>query len=137
MASKHTTSPLDLPLPALRHQALGLLLIRRMTSHGQHDTRAAMLAMDVAGARFRKLLVLARAFMVDLGTTSQRRIRLAPFCAGGMTRDEGLIVDLFETGRLDVLAALTDDARSITARESGLAFGAELRDLACRKGWKF
>ncbi len=136
MASKFGTPLLDLPLPRERHQTLGLVLIRRMTAHGPHDARAAMLAMDIAGAHFRKLLVLCRAYMVDLGTTSRRTIRLAPCCATGMTRDEGLMVQLFENGGLDVLAALTDDAPCVAARETALAYGAELRKLALRKGWK-
>ena len=135
--SSHTpASPLALPLPDTRHATLGLILVRRMAVHGPLDSRASMLAMDAAGPHFRKLLVLGRAFLVDLGRTSARTIHLAPCCATGMTRDEGLIIELMENGGLDVLAALTNDAKSCAARDTALAFGRELRALACRRGWK-
>jgi hypothetical protein len=54
-----------------------------------------------------------------------------------MTRDEGLIVRLLDDGGLDALAALTDDdGESATARETAVLLGKELREVACRNGWK-
>ena len=94
MAHPHDSTALELPLPARRHQTLGLVILRRMAGHGLHDARATMLALDAGGTDFRKLLVLARALIVDLARTSQRRILLAPCCAAGMTRDEGLLMAL-------------------------------------------
>ena len=103
MAHPHDSTALELPLPARRHQTLGLVILRRMAGHGLHDARATMLALDAGGTDFRKLLVLARALIVDLARTSQRRILLAPCCAAGMTRDEGLLMALIGGGGLDWL----------------------------------
>ena len=66
MAHSHDSTALDLPLPARRHQTLGLVLVRRLAGHGLHDARATMLALDASGTEFRRLLVLARALVVDL-----------------------------------------------------------------------
>ena len=81
MAHSHDSTTLDLPLPARRHQTLGLVLVRRIAGHGLHDARATMLALDASGAEFRRLLVLTRALVVDLARTSRRKILLAPCCA--------------------------------------------------------
>ena len=78
MAHSHDSTTLDLPLPARRHQTLGLVLVRRIAGHGLHDARATMLALDASGAEFRRLLVLTRALVVDLARTSRRKILLAP-----------------------------------------------------------
>ena len=137
MPSRPSSKLLDLPLPERRHLLLGLVLFRRLAAHGPHDARASMMAMDVAGSRFRKLLVLTRVLLVDLSRASKRTIRLAPCCAAGMTRDEGLIVRLLDDGGLDALAALTDDdGETATARETAVLLGKELREVACRNGWK-
>ena len=74
MAHSHDSTALDLPLPARRHQTLALVLVRRLAGHGLHDARATMLALDAGGTEFRRLLVLARALVVDLARTSRRRI---------------------------------------------------------------
>ena len=103
MAHSHDSTALDLPLPARRHQTLGLVLVRRLAGHGLHDARATMLALDASGAEFRRLLVLTRALVVDLARTSRRKILLAPCCAAGMTRDEGLLMALIGGGGLDWL----------------------------------
>ena len=106
MAHSHDSTALDLPLPARRHQTLGLVLVRRLAGHGLHDARATMLALDASGTEFRRLLVLARALVVDLARTSRRKILLAPCCAAGMTRDEGLLMAIVGGGGLDVHGVL-------------------------------
>lgn len=132
----HDSPALDLPLPARRHQTLGLVIVRRMAGHGLNDARATMLALDAAGGEFRKLLVLARALVVDLARSSRRKILLAPCCAAGMTRDEGLLMALVGGAGLDVHAALTDDARCPVAMTTAHALGEELERIATRNAWR-
>ena len=120
--------PLSLPeRPALR---IALVMIRRMAAFGLRDARAAMLALDMFGPAFQRPLLLTRSLVVELSRTSGRRIELAPCCALGMTRDEGLIVDLIAGGGLATLAALTDDAPCRSAYATAEALGAALED--CR-----
>ena len=136
MADSPPSLTLDLPLPARRHQTLALVLIRRMATHGLHDARASMLALDAAGTDFRKLLVLARALVLDLSRSSRRKIRLAPCCAAGMTRDEGLLMAMIGGAGLDVHGALTDDARYPIAMTTAHTLGEELERIALRNGWR-
>lgn len=136
MADSHDTPALELPLPARRHQTLGLVILRRLAGHGLHDARATMLALDAAGGNFRKLLALARALVVDLSRTSRRKILLAPCCAAGMTRDEGLLMALVGGAGLDVHGALTDDARYPVAMSTAHALGKELERIATRNSWR-
>jgi hypothetical protein len=136
MAHSYDSPALDLPLPARRHQTLGLVILRRLAAHGLQDARASLLALDAAGTDFRKLLVLARALVVDLARTSQRRLVLAPCCAAGMTRDEGLMMALVSGAGLDVHGALTGDACCPVAMTTAHALGEELERIAIRNGWR-
>lgn len=136
MAHSHYSTALDLPLPARRQQTLGLVLVRRLAGYGLQDARATLLALDAAGSEFRKLLVLSRALVVDLARTSQRKITLAPCCASGMTRDEGLVMALVGGAGLDVHGVLTDNARCATAMTTAHALGKELDRIALRNGWR-
>ena len=136
MAHSHDSTALDLPLPARRQQTLGLILVRRLAGHGLQDARASMIALDAAGSEFRKLLVLSRALVVDLARTSQRKITLAPCCATGMTRDEGLVMALIGGAGLDVHGVLTDDAGCKAAMTTAHALGQELDRIALRNGWR-
>ena len=136
MARQNDSPTLEIPLPARRHQTLGLVIFRRMASHGLHDASATMLAVDAAGSEFRKLLILARALVIDLAGSSRRRITLAPCCAHGMTRDEGLLMAMIGGAGLDVHAALTDDTRCPAAMTTAHAYGQELERVARRNGWR-
>ena len=136
MAHPHDSTALEIPLPARRHQTLGLVLLRRLAAHGLHDARATMLALDAAGGEFRRLLVLGRALVVDLTRTSQRKIVLAPCCAAGMTRDEGLLMALIAGAGLDVHGALTEDAPCPDAMTTAHALGQELERIASRNKWR-
>ena len=100
MTHRSTAPALDLPLPARRELSLALVLVRRMAMAGPDDSRAAMLALDVAGSGFRRLLVLTRCFVVELARSSRRTLTLAPCCATGMTRDEALMIDLLRNADL-------------------------------------
>ena len=135
MSDRIDSPILEIPLPARRAHTLGLVIFRRIASHGLHDARATMLAVDAAGSEFRRLLVLARTLVVDLARTSQRRITLAPCCAPGMTRDEGLLMAMTGGGGLDIHAALTDDASCHAAMTTAHAYGQELDRIARRNGW--
>ena len=136
MADSNDSPALDIPLPARRQDTLGLVIFRRMAAHGLSDARATMLALDAGGQNFRRMLILSRALVVDLARASQRRILLAPCCATGMTRDEGLLMDLIKGGGLDIYAALTDDARCNAALTTAHAYGDELDQVARRNGWR-
>ncbi|MBX7535850.1 hypothetical protein K3175_09255 [Qipengyuania sp. GH1] len=136
MAHSNDSASLEIPLPARRHETLGLVIFRRMAAHGLHDARATMLALDVGGQNFRRMLILSRALVVDLARASRRRIVLAPCCATGMTRDEGLLMELIKGGGLDVYAALTDDASCAAGLTTAHAYGEELDQVARRNGWR-
>lgn len=84
---------LPLPLPAERTGRMVLVAMRRMAAHGIRDAHAAWLMLDLFGARFRRPLVLLRAFMLEFAQASHRPIRIAPCCSLRMTRDEGLLID--------------------------------------------
>lgn len=84
---------LPLPLPADRTGRLVLVAMRRMAAHGIRDAHAAWLMLDLFGARFRRPLVLLRAFMLEFAQASHRSIRIAPCCSLRMTQDEGLLID--------------------------------------------
>ena len=84
---------LPLPLPADRTGRMVLVAMRRMAAHGIRDAHAAWLMLDLFGARFRRPLVLLRAFMLEFAQASHRSIRIAPCCSLRMTQDEGLLID--------------------------------------------
>ncbi len=84
---------LPLPLPADRTRRMVLVTIRRMAAHGIRDAQAAWLMLDLFGSRFRRPLVLLRAFMLEFAQSSHRAIRIAPCCSLRMTRDEGMLID--------------------------------------------
>ena len=136
MAQQPDSRTLSMPMPQSRHLTLGLVLVRRIAGHGLNDARAAMLAMDAGGESFRRVLVLARTLVVDLARASRRRIMLAPCCACGMTRDEGLLVAMIDGGGLDVYGALSDDARCAAPMTTAHALGAELERIAMRNNWR-
>ncbi|QZD92404.1 hypothetical protein K3162_12845 [Qipengyuania xiapuensis] len=136
MPKSNDSTVLDLPLPARRHETLGLVMIRRLAGHGLSDARATMLALDAAGPRFRKLLLLTRTLVTELARSSRRKIYLAPCCAAGMTRDEGLIMSLIGGAGLDVSEALTDNTQPNTAIASAHALGEELSEIALARGWR-
>lgn len=89
------SAPTALPfaLPSNTQQRLALKCLRRMAAHGLRDAGAAMMVFDHFGIRFRRPLVLLRAFVADLARVSQRTITLAPCCAHRMTRDEARLLD--------------------------------------------
>lgn len=89
-----TSEVLPLPLPPGRAERAVLVIVRRMAAHGFRDAAATMLALETFGTDFRRVLVLLRAFMVELARCSSRTISLAPCCAMRMTGDEGLLMEV-------------------------------------------
>ena len=79
-----------------------------MAVHGLYDARATTIAVGAYGRGFRRPLVLLRCFVHELATAAQRRIAVAPCCAPGMTRDEGLIVEGLLHGDLAAFEAVCD-----------------------------
>lgn len=96
---------LPLPLPGQQGERAALVILRRMAAHGQRDASATMLALETWGRDFRRVLVLLRAFMVELARASDRTIRLAPCCAMRMTEDEGLVMEVLALAAEDPEAA--------------------------------
>lgn len=84
---------LPLPLPDRRSERHVLVAMRRMATHGIRDAHAAMLMLDLFGGRFRRPLVLLRAFMLEFARASQRSIKIAPCCSLRMTTDEGQLIE--------------------------------------------
>lgn len=119
---------LVLPMPEDRGRRVALVLIRRMVGCGLRDASAALLALDTFGPSFQRPLTLARSLVVDLAGSSRRTIRLAPCCAPGMTRDEGLILAMIDGEGLAAHAALTDDAPCNRAWSTAAALGSALDD---------
>ncbi|WEK47449.1 MAG: hypothetical protein P0Y56_03935 [Candidatus Andeanibacterium colombiense] len=109
-----TTKLLPLPLPEDRAGRMVLVAMRRMAAHGIRDAHAAMVMLDLFGARFRRPLVLLRAFMVEFARASQRSIKVAPCCSLRMTEDEGKLLDALRFAASE--PALAED---LLARLSG------------------
>ena len=84
---------LPLPIPDDRSERMVLVAMRRMAAGGIRDAHAAMIMLDLFGARFRRPLVLLRAFMLDFARGAQRSIKLAPCCSLRMTEDEGKLIE--------------------------------------------
>lgn len=100
-----TREILPLPLPADRAARAALVILRRMAAHGFRDAAATMLAIETFGTGFRRVLVLLRAYMVELARGSNRTIALAPCCAMRMTDDEGLLMQALALARDDAETA--------------------------------
>jgi len=83
---------LPLPLPDDRIERSVLFAVRRMAAHGVRDVSAAWLILDLFSTRFRRPLVLLRAFMLELAHAATGPIRVAPCCTPRMTEHEGLIM---------------------------------------------
>ena len=127
---------LPLPLPEDDMQRFVLFAVRRMAVYGIRDAHAAARFVGLFGLRFRKPLVLMRAFIVELAQASTGTITIAPCCAPRMTRDEALIVGILATA-----ASNPDNASkhlmTLTASPhapSALATAAAFNDAAAELG---
>lgn len=105
IGSSETHEILPLPLPIGNAERAALVILRRMAAHGFRDAAATMLAIETFGTGFRRVLVLLRAYMVELARGSNRTISLAPCCAMRMTRDEGLMMNALAMAREDTESA--------------------------------
>src|SRR3569833_4568952 len=105
IGSSETHEILPLPLPIGNTERAALVILRRMAAHGFRDAAATMLAIDTFGTGFRRVLVLLRAYMVELARGANRTISLAPCCALRMTRDEGLMMNALDMAREDAASA--------------------------------
>lgn len=105
IGSSETHKILPLPLPENRSELVALVILRRMAAHGFRDAAATMLALETFGTGFRRVLVLLRAYMIELARCSKRTIGLAPCCAMRMTEDEGLMMEAVALARNDAGAA--------------------------------
>ncbi len=112
--------PYALPMDA--NQRLDLIALRRMAAFGLNDARASLLLFDRHGLDWRRRIVLLRAFVHELAQCSQRRIKLAPCCAGRMTADEGRIVEVLDSAQREPQRAAT----ALRALTAGTAIGGPL-----------
>ena len=96
---------LPLPLPERRMERSILFAVRRMAAHGIHDVSATWLMIDLFSTRFRRPLVLLRAFLLELAHAASGSISIAPCCAPRMTEDEGLLMLTLSAASNDRAAA--------------------------------
>lgn len=132
---KSAADLLPLPLPEGRSERLVLVAMRRMAAHGIRDAHAALLMLDLFGARFRRPLVLLRAFMLEFARASQRSIRIAPCCSLRMTRDEGRLIEALRLAAGDpalageILADLSGNACVCEPLSAAAVFGRVLDEF--------
>ncbi len=126
---------LPFAIPADATQRMVLIALRRMAAHGLRDAVAGSLFLNGFGMHFRRPLVLLRAFVLELGEASARKICIAPCCSLRMIRDEACLI-----GVLAVAASNPDCAarhlRDLTrtrgigeALSTSAAFNSALADL--------
>lgn len=86
---RHTTAAmLARSVPSCPYARLLLYAMRRMAAGGLHDAFAAHALLTGFGARFRRPLVLIRAFMAETARVSATTLAMAPCCCRRMTREE-------------------------------------------------
>lgn len=125
-------SVLPHPLPGSAGGRLVLLAIRRMGAHGLADAHVAQAYVATFGQGFRRPLVLARAFMVELAATATTTIAIAPCCCPRMTWAEYALIaaigaaerrpDLARLLLADVMAERRADAITASAAALSAAF---------------
>lgn len=111
-------SCLPLPVPNDRIERTVLFAMRRMAAHGARDANAAWLMLDLFSVKFRRPLVLLRAFLLELAHVSQGPIRIAPCCTPRMTADEGVILQILFKAATDMTSA--EDALVRLTRNSAV-----------------
>jgi hypothetical protein len=109
---------LPLPLPAGRTERTVLFALRRMAAHGVRDANACWLMLDLFGPRFRRPLVLLRAFMLELSHAARGPVRVAACCTPRMTADEAEILKILFGAAYDLPSA--EDALSSLTRNPGV-----------------
>ena len=75
-------------LPACPNARVALFAIRRIGGHGLLDARAAHALFTAFGECFRRPLMLVRALMADIATSSAGPISIAPCCCARATHAE-------------------------------------------------
>ncbi len=132
---------LPLPLPRSRTERTVLFTLRRMATHGVRDANAAWFMLDLFGARFRRPLVLLRAFMLEFAHAAQTQIRIASCRTPRMTADEGqiLAILLHTAGDLgaaeDALTNLTRNAQVNEPLSAAAVFGRAIAELDPTFAW--
>lgn len=110
-----TASALPHTLPPCANARLALFAVRRMGANGLNDAHVAHAFVNGFGESFRRPLVLMRALMADVATTSTCGIAIAPCCCQRMTPAEEAMVTVL--------------ARAETAPESARLLLADLLGL--------
>ncbi len=81
------------PAPDCPYAQLLLFAMRRMAAGGLHDAFAAHAMLAGFGLRFRRPLLLLRAFMAEAARVSAVTIPVAPCCCRRMTPAEATMVE--------------------------------------------
>ena len=87
-----TVATLATPVPPCPYAGLLLYAMRRMAAGGLDDAFAAHALFTGFGARFRRPLVLLRAFMAEAARVSAAKVAVAPCCCRRMTEAEGVLL---------------------------------------------
>lgn len=80
-------------LPTGASARLLLFAFRRLGAHGLDDAAVAQAYLTAFGARFRRPLVLTRAFVADCAATATAQIAIAPCCCPRATAAEAAVLD--------------------------------------------
>jgi hypothetical protein len=80
--------------PAEPDRLLLLFGIRRSGAQGLHDAATAHAFMTAFGSSFRRPLLLLRALMAELSSTSANAIQIAPCCCPRITAGEAALVEI-------------------------------------------
>ena len=80
-------------MPQSANARLLLFAFRRLGAHGLDDAAVAHAFVAAYGARFRRPLVLARAFVADCAASATAQIAIAPCCCPRVTAAEAMMLD--------------------------------------------
>ncbi|MFZ3483311.1 DUF6628 family protein [Sphingomonas sp. 3-13AW] len=80
--------------PPQHHRLLLLYGIRRTGAHGLNDAATGHAFMTAFGSHFRRPLLLLRALMAELSSTSANAIQIAPCCCPRMTSGEAALLEI-------------------------------------------
>ncbi|CAM3221649.1 Carboxymuconolactone decarboxylase-like domain-containing protein [Sphingomonas antarctica] len=123
------------PIPVEPVARILLYAMRRMAIGGLDDAHAANVLLGQFGLSYRRPLIILRALMLEVSSTSQRSISIAPCCCRRMTADEALLLGSVEsaTGRPDLacrlMAELTATLDCLAPVSAAQALGQAFEDM--------
>jgi hypothetical protein len=99
MHESHPTiaNPLPFAAPLGHANQLLLYVIRRMGAHGLHDAVAANALLGSFGMRYRRPLIMLRAFVAESARGAEKPIMISGCCCARMTLDEARLTEAITT----------------------------------------